>query len=254
MNAISKIIINSIENNEKINIPEYLKNEMTISDGYIIQNEINNFFSINNDFKGWKIGCTTPVMQEYLGISNPCLGKVLKKNLFEGNTKLKFENFINPGVECEIAVILGDDFNYHNKNQDYEKIISKIVPSIEIVDDRWENYKKENTPVLIADNFFSSSIVFGEGVDNIDINSLKNLKGHMEVNNIIVGKGLGKDILDDPINALKWFLEFEFDKTNIPKAGDMISLGSIVKTFWIEKNDTITIDIEKLGSVQAQFI
>ena len=34
-----------------------------------------NFFSINNIFKGWKIGCTTPVMQKYLGIPNPCLGK-----------------------------------------------------------------------------------------------------------------------------------------------------------------------------------
>ena len=84
MHAISKIIINSIENNKKIIIPKYLKDKLTISEGYYIQNEVNNFFLINNIFKGWKIGCTTPVMQKYLGIPNPCLGKVMAKNLFEG--------------------------------------------------------------------------------------------------------------------------------------------------------------------------
>ena len=93
MHAISKIIINSIENNKKIIIPKYLKDKLTISEGYYIQNEVNNFFSINNIFKGWKIGCTTPVMQKYLGIPNPCLGKVRAKNLFEGDTKLKFDTF-----------------------------------------------------------------------------------------------------------------------------------------------------------------
>ena len=154
MHAISKIIINSIENNKKIIIPKYLKDKLTISEGYYIQNEVNNFFSINNIFKGWKIGCTTPVMQKYLGIPNPCLGKVMAKNLFEGDTKLKFENFSNPGVECEIAVILSDEYDYKKKYDNLEDLISKVVSSIEVVDDRWPNYKEENTPLLIADNFF----------------------------------------------------------------------------------------------------
>ena len=80
-----------------------------------------------------------------------------------------------------------------------EDVISKVVPAIEIVDDRWENYKEENTPLLISDNFFSSSIVFGRGTDKIDIQNIKNLKGFMEVNNQLIGKGIGKDILEDPL-------------------------------------------------------
>ena len=160
MHAISKIIINSIENNKKIIIPKYLKDKLTISEGYYIQNEVNNFFSINNIFKGWKIGCTTPVMQKYLGIPNPCLGKVRAKNLFEGDTKLKFENFSNPGVECEIAVILSDEYDYKKKYDNLEDLISKVVSSIEVVDDRWPNYKKESTPLLIADNKALGKVVY----------------------------------------------------------------------------------------------
>ena len=117
-----------------------------------------------------------------------------------------------------------------------------------------ENYKEENTPLLISDNFFSSSIVFGRGTDKIDIKNLKNLKGFMEVNNQLIGKGIGKDILEDPLNALKWFLDFEFDKNNLPKAGDIISLGSIVETYWVSKNDKVSMNIDELGSVEVSFI
>ena len=33
---------------------------------------------------GWKIGCTTPVMQEYLGIGNPCAGAMFLANVWHG--------------------------------------------------------------------------------------------------------------------------------------------------------------------------
>ena len=133
-------------------------------------------------------------------------------------------------------------------------VTAKVVSSIEVVDDRWPNYKEENTPLLIADNFFSSTIVHSIGVEKIDLNSLKNLKGKMKVNNKIIGNGEGKDILEDPLNALKWFLEFNFEQNNAPQSGDLISLGSLVKTYWVSKNDTITVDIEELGKIEAKFI
>ena len=76
----------------------------------------------------------------------------------------------------------------------------------------------------------------------------------MEVNNQLIGKGIGKDILEDPLNALKWFLGFEFDKNNLPKAGDIISLGSIVETYWVSKNDKVSMNIDELGSVEVSFI
>ena len=68
-----------------------------------------------------------------------------------------------------------------------------------------------------------------------------------------MGEGKGSDILQDPLNALRWFLEFNFKDNNVPKAGDLISLGSIVQTYWVNQNDTIKIDLEKIGKVEVQF-
>tara|TARA_B110000438_G_scaffold285869_1_gene316459 strand:- start:8171 stop:8935 length:765 start_codon:yes stop_codon:yes gene_type:complete len=253
MNIISKIIIDSITKNTKIIIPESQKELIDISNGYKIQNEIFEHFSKNYEYTGWKIGCTTPVMQKYLNISSPCLGRVMQKNIFKNKSNIEFDNFITPGVECEIAVVLSKNFDYSKKINNLDEIIERIVPSIEIVDDRWTNYKKENTSLLIADNFFSSAIAYSKGSEKIKLDELKKLKGVMKVNNKIIGQGFGRDILDDPQNALKWFLDFDFSDNNFPKAGDIITLGSLVQTFWVSKNDFIEIDIENLGNVEITF-
>jgi 2-keto-4-pentenoate hydratase len=192
-------------------------------------------------------------MQTYLNISSPCLGRVMKKNIFRNKSNIKFDNFVSPGVECEIAVVLSENFQYKKKINSLDEIIERVVPSIEIVDDRWGNYKKEKTSLLIADNFFSSSIAYSDGSEKIKLDELKKLKGFMSVNNTIIGQGVGGDILDDPQNALKWFLDFEFSDNNFPKAGDVISLGSLVQTYWVKKNDVIEIDIENLGDAKIIF-
>ncbi len=253
MNNISKNIINCRQNNKKIVIHEKDKMNLDFSDGYIIQNEIYNHYSKSEKFNAWKIGCTTKVMQEYLKIPSPCLGRVMKKNVYKGDSTLNFKNFIRPGVECEIGVILSEEFDYTNEIKEIDKIIEKVVPSIEIVDDRWPDYSKENTPTLIADDFFASTIVYGEGINIKDIDNLSDLTGFMSSNNKIIGTGKGSDILDNPLNALSWFLNFSFIGNNVPKAGDLISLGSIVQTYWVNKNDTIKIDIEKIGNVEVEF-
>ena len=253
MNIISKTIINSRQNNIKISIPEEKKKNISISQGYEIQNDIFEHFSKKYSYSGWKIGCTTPVMQKYLNIPSPCLGRVMTRDVIENDTILKFDEFVQPGVECEIAVILSDKYVYSKKNNKLDEIVKRVVPSIEVVDNRWENYKHEKTSLLIADDFFASSIVFGKGSKKMKLKNLKNLKGGMKVNEQNIGKGIGSDILEDPINALNWFLNFNFSENNYPKAGDLISLGSLVQTYWVKKNDTIEIEIEEIGNVKVKF-
>src|SRR5207249_4212520 len=58
---------------------------------------------------GHKIGCTTPVMQEYLGIANPCAGSIFAPTAHVGSASIDHQNFVRIGVECEIAVWLGMD-------------------------------------------------------------------------------------------------------------------------------------------------
>ena len=84
----------------------------------------------------------------------------MKKNIYSKTNSVDFDKFIHPGVECEIAVKLAEKFSYREKIKDLDEIVEKIIPSIEIVDDRWPDYSKESTSILIADDFFASSLVY----------------------------------------------------------------------------------------------
>ena len=227
-------------------------------ESYIVQDSLHKYLFENKFGKiiGYKIGCTTKVMQEYLGIPNPCVGAVYDMNVrhIEGN--YKFSNFISPGVECEIAVLLGKDLapeNYPYNKISVQKAISSVMASIEIVDDRWVDYKSIDTPSLIADDFFASGCVLGNRVKLDNIN-LPEINGYMSINNKLVGTGFGKDIMGDPLEALVWLANFMSIKGKTLKTNQFISLGSIIETQWVNLGDSVYIEIEGLGSVVANFM
>ncbi|SVC79108.1 uncharacterized protein METZ01_LOCUS331962, partial [marine metagenome] len=58
---------------------------------------------------GWKIGCTTNVMQNYLGIHTPCAGGIFEGTEYRGDVKVPFSDYVRPGVECEFAVKISED-------------------------------------------------------------------------------------------------------------------------------------------------
>src|SRR5882757_8808485 len=58
---------------------------------------------------GYKIGCTSAVMQQYLNIPHPCGGGVFARGVHDSGVSLPASDFVRVGVECEIAVRLAQD-------------------------------------------------------------------------------------------------------------------------------------------------
>src|SRR5215472_11876905 len=56
---------------------------------------------------GYKIGCTSKVMQQYLNIPHPCGGGVFARGVHESGSRLRAGDYVRVGVECEIAVRIG---------------------------------------------------------------------------------------------------------------------------------------------------
>src|SRR3954469_16165450 len=50
---------------------------------------------------GYKIGCTSAVMQSYLGIPHPCGGGVFSRGVHSSGVSLRHGDYIRVGVECE---------------------------------------------------------------------------------------------------------------------------------------------------------
>src|SRR5690242_21309103 len=80
------------------------------AEGYRVQRAVHDLLLPGTGaLVGYKIGCTSKVMQEYLDIPHPCAGGVFARGVHETGVRLDSADFVRAGVECEIAVRLARD-------------------------------------------------------------------------------------------------------------------------------------------------
>jgi len=202
---------------------------------------------------GYKIGCTTPVMQAYLGIPNPCAGGVFASTVQHERGTLAPDQCIRVGVECEIAVALGTDLPPAGAPYDRARVAAAVracMAAIEVVDDRYVDYRSLDTPTLIADDFFGAGCVLGRPSEGFDPFALASVTATMRIGGETVGSGTGTDILGHPLDALVWLANSMADRGLALRAGEVVLLGSLVQTHWLEPGDTVVIANEPLGEVR----
>lgn len=203
---------------------------------------------------GHKIGCTTAVMQAYLGIASPCAGGIFEPSVHRSGADdtviLPHTHFVRVGVECELAVRLGADLGVGGGPHDPSSVaraVDALMPAIEIVDDRWQDYRAVDTPTLIADDFFGAGCVLGPPRADWRSLDLLELAGAMRINGELVGRGRGADILGHPLAALAWLADATGARGGVLRAGEIVCLGSLVATRWLARGDEAVIEIESLG-------
>ena len=79
-----------------------------LNEAYQAQQKLHEYLSPRGlgPLVGYKIGCTTKVMQEFLSIDHPCSGEIFESTVFDEKAELNLSDFHRIGVECEIAARL----------------------------------------------------------------------------------------------------------------------------------------------------
>ena len=223
---------------------------------YKVQRRVQEFLAIagRGVIAGQKVGCTTEVMQRYLGIDHPCAGGVFATSVKERSGRFRVRDFCRAGVECELVARLIKDLARPGADYGRNEVMAAVgawMPGIEIVDDRYLDYRTLDVWTLVADDFFNAACVIGDPVV-LDA-ELASLTGCMTVNGQEVGRGTGRDILGDPLAALAWLANAKIRHGEPLAAGAFVFLGSMVRTQWVGPGDQVAISIDGLGSVAAEF-
>lgn len=240
-------------------LPDAIAAPGSIAEGYAVQDALHAVLGSAGfgPRVGHKIGCTTSVMQAYLGIDHPCAGEVFATTVFEGAAELPLARFHRVGVECEIAARLGRDLPARPGGHDRDSVagaVSALMAGIELVDDRYVDYATLPPPVLIADDFFNAGVVLGAPVAEWRGLDLETIEGAMTINGIEVGRGRGADILGHPLAALVWLANHRAALGAPLRAGEFVMLGSVVKTVWIEGPAAVGIRFAGLGAASVAFV
>ena len=227
------------------------------AEGYKIQRAVHDLLLPQaGAMVGYKIGCTSAVMQQYLDIPHPCGGGVFAKGVHESGAKLRFGDYVRVGVECEIAVRLARDLLPSEAPFTAEWMMEAIEayhPAIEIVDDRYVKWETMGAPALIADDFFAAGCVLGQPVARNEAPDLLHVAGRAVINGKEVGRGTGADVLGHPHNALAWLANHLAEEGKGLHAGQIVLTGSLVKTVWLNAGDSVVMELDGLGAVAADF-
>jgi 2-keto-4-pentenoate hydratase len=227
------------------------------AEGYLIQAALAELLSPDFGAQvGYKIGCTSAVMQEYLDIPHPCGGSVFARGVHESGASLRHTDFVRVGVECEIAVRLARDLAPSAAPFTADAVAQAVeayLPAIEIVDDRYVGWQTLGAPTLVADDFFAAGCVLGKPVARSAAPDLLDVAGRALVNGDEAGRGTGADVLGHPHHALAWLANHLAAGGKGLRAGQIVLTGSLVKTVWLGAGDEVVMDLSGLGTVTADF-
>ena len=227
-----------------------------VASGYGVQLELHELLAVDHGpLAGYKIGCTSAVMQRYLGIAHPCSGGIFASRVHQSGVEIPSKAFVQVGVECEVAVRLRHDLPPTDRPYDRASVADAVdacLPAIEIVDDRYLDWRTLGAPTLIADDFFGAGIVLGRPSSAAASGDLGEVRGSAWINGLEVGRGTGADILGHPLEALAWLANNQCARGKPLLEGQVVMTGSYVQTVWLAPGDTVRMEFSTLGTVELR--
>ena len=228
--------------------------ETDMVSAYKVQ-EINTALRIKEGARviGSKIGLTAPVVQKQFGIDQPDFGRLWDDKEIANGGELSVTEVMQGRVEVELGFVLGRDLNQGSMTSvDVISAVDYVLPCIEVVGSRIKDWNIKITDT-IADNASASHWVIGHKPTRLHDIDLLNCKMVMKNKNKIVSKGVGKNCLGSPINAVLWLAKKMQSIGQPLKAGDLILSGALGPMVSISSGDHYMASIEGAGEVSVRF-
>ncbi len=226
--------------------------ELRIDDAYKIQiHGIEKKVNQGDKITGKKIGLTSIAMQKSLGVDQPDFGFLLESMEVKDGTIDK-DVLISPRVEGELGFVLDKTIDKNMSIEEIYESVAYIVPMIEIVDSRIENWNIALADT-ISDNASCGKYMLASEKFKPDEHNWLDLKLEIYKNGEFINEGFGKDVLGDPAIAVRWLAEY-LDKFDISlNKGDIILSGAFSAAVPATSEDIFVCKFGDLCKMELRF-
>jgi 2-keto-4-pentenoate hydratase len=205
---------------------------------------------------GYKIACTNKVAQRALRVDNPFYGRMLAATTYPSGARLNAGQFFMRVMEAEFAFLMARDLPPAPGPRTRDEVaaaVGAVLPGIEVVDSRFDDWTAVGTPSLIADNACHAAWVRGEPVPEWRAVDLAAQAVRLEINGRTVGTGSGAAVLSHPLNALAWLANALNARGEGLKAGDYVTTGVTTDIYQAAAGDRVRADFGAVGMVELSF-
>jgi 2-keto-4-pentenoate hydratase len=206
---------------------------------------------IGGAIEGWKIGLTTPRMQQLCGVDEPIVGAVLAGRIHPGPARVAVADHVRLGVESEIALRVAAPFPEGQVSPAEALACTDLVcAAFELVDDSAADYARLSAATLVADNAWNAGLVLGPAQSTAGLASLAGRRGILSRGGEVVDEGSSSDVLGDPAIALAWLADHLARRGQPLRPGQWVSTGSIVPTKFVAPGEAWVFEVEGLPPVE----
>jgi 2-oxopent-4-enoate/cis-2-oxohex-4-enoate hydratase len=228
---------------------------ITIDDAYAIQlRMIQRRLDAGETVVGKKIGVTSKVVMDMLGVDQPDFGQLLSGMVAAEGAPIRVDTLIAPRAEAEVAFVLKRDLQGPGITAaDVLRATDFVMPCFEIVDSRIRDWKIKIQDT-VADNASCGLFVLG-GVRRDPRELDLALAGMvLEKNGEIVSTTAGAAVQGSPVNAVAWLANTLGRRGIALKAGEVILSGSQSPLVPVVAGDSLHCSVGGLGGTSVRFI
>lgn len=228
--------------------------EIDIASAYAVQSlNIQHRVEKGGRIVGRKIGLTSAVVQQQLGVDEPDFGTLLSDMEVPHGGTVPYGRLIQPRVEAEIAFVLERDLAAADPTiADIIQAIAFALPAIEIVDSRIADWDIKIVDT-VADNGSAARYVLGTSPRTLHQLDLELCGMEMTNHGQRVSTGLGLACLGNPLNAVRWLANMMVRMGTPLRAGDLLLSGALGPMIAAKPGDRFEARINSLGSVSVSF-
>jgi 2-keto-4-pentenoate hydratase len=208
--------------------------------------------------RGHKVGLSSPVMQQMMGVDEPDYGHLLDSMVLSGDRPVPAGRYCYPRIEVEIGYVLGAALPGEGcTEEDVLAATEYIVPALELIDSRITNWQIK-LPDTIADNASSAGVIVGEArrtpaelaADGID---LANIDAVLYSGDDEVARGNTSAVLGNPTWCVAWLARKVAGFGVKLEAGHLVIPGSCTRAVDANPGTSFLASFAGLGTVTASF-
>jgi len=205
---------------------------------------------------GRKIGLTSRVMQEQLGVNEPDYGTLLASLALpapEGIALVPVDRFIQPRVEGEIAFLLKEPLSGPGVSVlDVFRATGAVAAAIEVIDSRIRDWRIRLVDT-VADNASCGAFAVGPWCTRWRELDLAHAGMTLHVNGRLAASGTGAAALGHPAACVAWLANKLGSLGQRLEAGDVVLSGSLGPAVPVAAGSVAWLEVGGLASVAVHF-